>query len=224
MQKVRVLQEFAQTELDSAWQSIFALERVKNPDLRKLLFLHAFEELFHSDLFARIAQRKSRDLPMLPLTRREPLLPLEGNDPKDEAEFFAFLAIGESEIQRDFHVYQRSLPDEDVQQLFQAIGQDEEYHAKDTGDALERLTGACGLSLPWIRLRHLGSLAYKRYVSVMNKFGVLPMTALFFVAYSLFGMIFARQARERLALAPGAQLDMLKRQQEQFDKKLAEQG
>jgi hypothetical protein len=216
-QKTRVLQEFAQTELDSAWQSIYALERVEDPRLRALLFMHAFEELFHSDLFSGLAHRTARSIPLLPLTRREPLMPIEGGDRKSAVEFFAFLAIGESEIQRDFGVYERAIPDEDARQLFGKIRKDEEYHAKDSAIVLEQLTRDAGLSLARIRIRHLGALAFKRYVSVMGKFGTIPMTVLLFVAYALFGGILSRQAKQRLELSGAKQLEFLKRQQEEFD-------
>jgi hypothetical protein len=219
-QRTRVLQEFAQTELDSAWQSVFALSRVDDPKLRALLFHHAYEELFHSDLFHRMAHRKAGSIPVLPLTRREPLLPLERGNVRAPVEFFAFLAIGESEIQRDFGVYERSIPDEEVRRLFAAIRSDEEYHAEDAGRALGELTAAAGISLGWVRVRHLASLAYKRYISLATKFGTIPMTALLFLAYSLFGALFARQARERLALPAGRQLDFLTPQQRALDSTL----
>jgi len=216
-QKTRVLQEFAQTELDSAWQSLYALERVENPKLRALLFMHAFEELFHSDLFNGLANRTARSIPILPLTRREPLMPIEGGDQRSAVEFFAFLAIGESEIQRDFGVYERAIPDEETSRLFAGIRKDEEYHARDSAVALEMLTREAGISLRRIRFRHLGALAFKRYVSVMGKFGTIPMTAMLFVAYALFGGMFRRQAKERLLLSGAKQLEFLKLQQEEFD-------
>lgn len=216
-QKVRVLQEFAQTELDSAWQSVYALGRVKQPGLRALLFMHAFEELFHSDLFAQAAKRKARAIPVLPLTRREPLLPLEMPTLTASTEFFAFLAIGESEIQRDFGEYERALPDEDVRALFKKIRVDEEYHAEDSGRALEQLSAEAGLSLPLIRVRHLGALAWKRYVSLMGKVGAVPMTALLFLVWALFAGLFRGQARERLRADPKRELALLEAQQRAFD-------
>ncbi len=216
-QRTRVLQEFAQTELDSAWQSIYALERVDDPKLRGLLFMHAFEELFHSDLFSNLARTLSRSIPVQPLTRREPLLTLDHGDRKAAVEFFAFLAIGESEIQRDFALYEGAIPDEKVRALFGKIRRDEEHHAEDSAVALRQLTQEEGLSLFKVRLRHLGALAYKRYVSVMGKFGMIPMTGFLFVAYALFGGIFAGQARERLAASYARQLAFLQKQQDEFD-------
>ena len=216
-QKTRVLLEFAQTELDSAWQSVYALQRVKQPKLRALLFMHAFEELFHSDLFSQMAKRKSRAIPVFPLTRREPLLPLDVPDLKASTEFFAFLAIGESEIQRDFGEYERAIPDPDVRALFGKIRRDEEYHAKDSSEALSRLTAEAGLPLGRIRLRHLGALAWKRYVSLMGKVGTVPMTLLLFVAWALFAVIFRGQARERLRAREGRELALLLTQQRAFD-------
>lgn len=215
-QKIRVLQEFAQTELDSAWQSIYALSRVRDSNLRSLLFMHAFEELFHSDLFSKMARKKASRIPVFPLTRREPLMPL-GKDDKSAAEFFAFLAIGESEIQGDFGVYESAIPDEDVRRLFGKIRADEEYHAADSSAALAGLTAQHGISLTWIRLRHLGALAFKRYVSLMTKFGTIPMTLLLFLAYVPFGLVFFRQARERLRLPFSRQFEFLVQQQKTFD-------
>ena len=129
-------------------------------------------------------------------------------------------SIGESEIQSDFHAYESAIPDEDVQQLFTAIRQDENHHAEDSGQALEQLVVTNGLSLTWIRVRHLGQLAWRRYVSLGNKLGTIPMTILLFLVYLPFGALFAGQARERLARSKEYQLGVLRRQQAQFDANL----
>ena len=219
-QKARLLQEFAQTELDSAWQSVYALERVTDLRLRSLLFNHAFEELFHSDLFNRLAGRKAAAVPVIPLTRREPLLDVLPGDSRSAAEFFAYLAIGEGEIQSDFEAYEASIPDEEVRSLFGVIRQDEVHHAADSAEALKEIASDAGLSITWVRIRHLGQLAYRRYVSLMNKFGVIPMTAMLSVAYFVLGAVFVGQARQRLLLGRDSQLSLLLAQQADFDASL----
>jgi hypothetical protein len=219
-QRSRVLLEFAQTELDSAWQSLFALTKVKDPATRALLFEHAFEEMQHYDLFSKQASQKSPDLPTQPTTRREPLMPLENATAKDAVEFLAFLAIGEGEIQKDFQVYEKALPDADMRALFEKICQDEILHAKASDEALSALAKERGVSLRWVRWRHFGSLAYKRYVSIASKFGLLPMTGLLFLVYYLFGPLFFREARARLKEARSLQLQFLREQQQILDESL----
>lgn len=182
--------------------------------------MHAFEELHHAEMFTKLASKKSDSVPVLPLTRREPLMEIEGDNPKNSVEFLAFLAIGESEIQKDFELYGRAIPDEDVRQLFRKIREDEEYHAKDSFEALVRLASARGVSLPWVRVRHLAALAWKRYVSLMTKFGAIPMGLLLFLAYFLFGGVFAGQAKRRISLPAKDQLDFLRSQQRSFDRKI----
>lgn len=216
-QRVRLLQEFSQTELDSAWQSLFALERVKDPELRRHLFSHAIEELHHAELFAKQAAEKSFDPPTVPLTQREPLVALEGGHRKDAVEFMAYLSIGESEIQKDFAVYQKAFPDEGVRSLFKAIYADEELHASQAEAGMEKLARAEGLSPVWLRVRHLGSLTWKRYVSIMTKVGAIPMTFALFIVYVLFAPFCFRQAQRRLAMSPEAQLEILKLQQRRFE-------
>ena len=219
-QRVRVLLEFAQTELDSAWQSIFALERVRDPLTRELLLQHAFEELFHADLFNRLAQEKADSLPSLPLTRRDPIFSLSESNSKNAVEFLAFLAIGEREINDDFAVYQKSLTDPQTQRILKTIREDEVWHAKDSDDALVRLATNNRVNLKWIRARYLLKLAYKRYLSLMNKVGSLPMGALLFVSYAIFGPIFYHQARRRLRMSNSDQLELLARQKSDLDSRL----
>lgn len=223
-QQARILLEFADTELDSAWQSLYALERVSDQRLRGLLFEHAFEELFHSDLFLMEALSKAPVLPSRAVSRRVPLLDLTRSARRRAVEFFAFLAIGESEIQYDFGVYERAIPDDGVRALFRSIRRDEECHARDSGSALRDLARAGGVSLGWLRLRHLGALAYKRYIQVMTRFGALPMTAVLCVSYAVFGGPFARQARARLALGRDRQLEMLRHQQVSLERALGKPG
>jgi hypothetical protein len=219
-QRVRVLQEFAQTELDSAWQSIYALERVSDPELRRQLFRHALEELFHGDLFRAEAFRQAASLPEIPLTRREPLLELRAGAPRTATEFFAYLAIGEEEIAHDFDAYESSLPDAEVRRIFAAIRADEGRHAEDSAASLERLAAAGGVSLAWLRLRHLAGLASRRYSTLLNKAGVIPMTAALFAAYITLGAFFAGQARRRLRQPGVPPLEALRQQQAALDASL----
>lgn len=219
-QKTRVLQEFAQTELDSAWQSVYALPKVQDTDTRLLLFDHAVEELFHADLFSRLAAEKSPDLPGQLITRREPLIALDGKDQGRVVEFLAYLSTGETEINTDFEVYETAIPDKDIRRVIKTIREDEVWHAKDSTEQLEKMAAVEGKKLSWLRFRHLLFLAQRRYASVMGKFGTLPMTLMMFVAYALFGGIFASQARRRLSMGSGEQLGFMRRQQESFRAKL----
>lgn len=219
--KARLALEFAQTELDSAWQSLFAFDRVADPEIRGMLLNHAIEELYHSDLFSALAKKKSVGLPVLPLTRREPLLELRTPLKKDAVEFLAYLSIGESEIRHDFALYEGALNDADMRQLFHKIRIDEEHHADDSTQALEQLTRANGMSLRWLRLRHLASLAYKRYLQIVNKIGVIPMTLLLSLSYFIFVPIFLTQARRRLRMSPKEQLALFRQQKDELDRRLA---
>ncbi len=219
-QRVRILQEFSRTELDSAWQRVYALQEVRDPETRSLLFDHAFEELFHADLFQKLAVQKSSVLPAQVLTRRQPLMDLEGSSSQQGVEFLAYLAIGETEINDDFAVYQSSMKDPDLKRILKTIRADELWHARDSTEALARLTERNGVVLKKIRSKHLWGLRYRRYVSLMMKFGTIPVTLLLGLAYGLFGFIAVQQARRRMNLDPEAQRELLKWQQARVERKV----
>ncbi len=221
--KARLLYNFAHTELDSAWQSIFALGKFADPALRKLLFRHALEELHHCDLFLQLAQSQIGGGAggMATLTRRRPIVDFESGGNSQAVEFLAFLAIGESEIQKDFKAYEAALPEPEVARLFRALRDDECEHADTSGQALKEMAFEHGHSLRWTKARHLGALAFKRYTSLMNQLGSAIMTLLLVAVYVCLGAIAVSQARKRLQMANKNQLRLFKLQQEKLLRRLA---
>ena len=218
----QVFLEFARIELDSAWQSINALPDVADPAIAAMLFEHAFEELYHYDLFTKLALKKARDLPTQLTISREELLELEGGKRRTLVEFLAFLAVGEHEIQQDFRVYAQSLADADAKALFRHVAQDEVAHASVTNAALLRFASEENLSLSWLRIRHLASLGYKRYIRFVSRFGIWPLNGLLGGIYFVLGGTFAGQAREFLNGAQVRQLGIIREQQRSTDRKLRE--
>ena len=185
-----------------------------------MLFKHAFEELHHSDLFSNFVRKESSHPAVTPVTRREPVISLENAGTKEAVEFFSFLTVGEGEIQRDFKVYESAIGDQDLKQLFRELREDEQEHAEQTGQALQGLVEKVGLSMTWIKFRHVWKLAYKRYISAMNKVGAVIMTVFLFIAYLIFAGIFAGQARHRLRMNREEQLSILRAQQDQLSNRM----
>lgn len=199
-QRLRALQEFSVTELDSAWQSVHTLQKVGDPKLQAALFQHALEERHHSDLFGKLHHDESPGLASSEVFKRKPIVEAERPSPAEVVEFLAFLAVGESEINRDFEVYARAVPSAALREIVKRIQADEELHEAESEKALVAMAVEHGVSLPWIRFRHLSRMAFTRYSRFMSQVGTLPLRAFLFICYIVLGSVFHRQAAARFGL------------------------
>jgi hypothetical protein len=212
--------EFAQTELDSAWQSVHALQYVTDPRIRSLLLQHALEELHHSELFADAASEQSDFPQAVPLTRRSPLSEVESGDGSAAAKFLAALAVGENEIRNDFQVYRRAIPDPRIRRLFAQIENDEEGHAENSMASLTRLARENGISMRAIRWRHAWELLKRRHKSLGMKMGALILDTALTVLYFVFGGFGHWQARRRMVMSYEQQLKISRQQYELAESKV----
>jgi rubrerythrin len=194
--KVRILHEFAMTELDSAWQSLNALNFVKDRHLRKLLLRHAIEELDHSERFLGLA-REAGAGSHTPVTRRSPLIDFE-NEEQPTLKFLAALSVGEDEIRGDFAAYQKALPEPRVKQVLSDIAIEEEGHASGCRRALVSAAAKANVPLKGLVIKEHLALTWRRYLQTGFKIGAKLMGAGLFVAYFLFAPFAVAQARKRL--------------------------
>jgi rubrerythrin len=194
--KVRILNEFAMTELDSAWQSLHALNYVKDRKLRKLLLRHAIEELDHSERFMALAREVDVNT-HVPVTRRSPLIDFEAES-EPTLKFLAALSVGEDEIRGDFAAYQKALPGARVKQVLNEIAIEEAGHASGCRRALVSAASGANVSLRSLLIKEHMALTWRRYLQTGFKIGAKLMGAGLFVAYFLFAPFAVAQARRRL--------------------------
>ena len=132
------LNRFSQTEADSAWQMLQALDAVEDPHFQGELFNNALEEVHHAALFHDLARAYS-DFPLpLDSPRRQQLFDPEA----DFALFEAYHFVGELDVYEEFWSYAGAAPVERVRETFLQIRGDEEEHQKLAYRELIKLAGS----------------------------------------------------------------------------------
>jgi len=211
--KLAALQEFSDTELDSGWQSLYALEKVEEPKAKAELFQHSLEEFFHADMFANLLHSYAN----APLNRsvfaREAILKSDSSR-ESILDFLVQVYVGESEINQDFLVYAETKVDAPIRDLFHRIKKDEEGHEEVSWDLI--LTYAEGKlwKVRWIVLRKRLDHAWKRYVKFTQIIGNFMLGINLALIYLLVGAFFVSVFRNRLRLDRSSQLEILRAQLE----------
>jgi hypothetical protein len=215
--KLAALQEFSDIELDSAWQSLYGMERVEDPRAKAELFLHSLEEFYHAEMFSKLLNSYSN----APLNRvafsREAILSTgkRGTARNDEMlNFLMQVYVGESEINQDFLVYANSNIDHPIRELFNRIKKDEEGHEELSWNLLLSYANNNAGRLRRLHLKKRFQHAYKRYANFMQIVGNLFLGIKLTVIYFLLGGLFASFLRKRLALNRDEQLLILLQQLE----------
>lgn len=138
--KAIALEKFSVTEIDSAWQSLYALNSISDGPLKAKLFQHALEELNHGSQFERLFKACS-DVPSTgaPFERQALFDPSLGD--RALVDFYAYESLGESTITREFIAYASASPDPEVRRTFESLREDELGHTRYTDQVLTELTG-----------------------------------------------------------------------------------
>ena len=209
--RLAALQEFSDTELDSGWQSLFALRKIADPKAKAELFRHCVDEFYHADLFANLLQQQART----PLNRsvfsREAILENQ-NSKSATLDFLAQVYVGESEINRDFLVYANTPIDPPIRQLFQSIKKDEEGHEEVSRDLLLRYADGNRWKLRLILWKKTIGHSYQRYVNFSQTLGGISLGIILTFIYFFVGFFFAPTLKNRLNLDREAQLNILRDQ------------
>ncbi len=199
------LSRFAVTELDSAWQILYAMDDVDAPHLRGMMLQHALEELHHSSEFARIARRQMPAPPTRLMPPREPLYDRsEGLD--GLATFVAYAHVGEIDVFDQFSSYAAGIGDGEARGVFHEAKLDERGHVGLTREILVELVGerAARGRIRQIRLRRV----YEAWLRFSKVLGEVPSGALLGALYLIFGALLQVPLRRRLRFTgPPAPVD-----------------
>lgn len=191
--------EYSQTELDSAWQGLYALESIEDSKLRSALFTHALEEFYHADLFRRLYDSYGFGHSDLPVKPRQAVLKRE--DSRGVLDFLAYLHVGEREVSSDFQAYARAWIKKGPSDLFQKIRSDEAGHVDDSVAMLEALPGVTKGEVRWALLKAGWDFRFRKFSQLMDLIGKFPLRILLLAIYLLFGGFVSRSARTRLKLS-----------------------
>jgi hypothetical protein len=208
--KLDALQDFSDTELDSGWQCLLAMEAIQDPKVKAKLFQHSLEEFFHAEMFASLLASLSSAPRKRHAFAREMLL--RGRDPDAFLAFLVQVYVGETEINRDFLTYAKAHIDAPIRSLFLRIQDDEEAHEEDSWNLLVRFAEGKLWKLRWYLLRAHVIRAWRRYKSVMQSFGNMMLWLNLSTIYFVFGSLFFLPLRRRLYLEDDEQLEILRMQ------------
>lgn len=209
--KLAALQEFSDTELDSGWQSLYAIERIDDPQAKAELFQHTLEEFYHAEMFSHLLHSYSNAPLNRPAFAREAILAPKG-DRAALLEFLTQVYVGEAEINRDFVVYAGARVDAPIRELFGRIKKDEEGHEEVSWNLMLRYCEQDVWRLRRVLLRKRLAHFWKRYVKASQFFGNTVLSAQLTLVYFLLGGFFFIPLRRRMALDRATQLGILRQQ------------
>ena len=208
--KLAALQEFANTELDSGWQSMYAMQFMPDPEVRGALFRHAMEEFYHSDCFLGLVQSYA-DAPLnTAVFSRQAIW--NAADKDSILDFLVKVHVGEKEINEDFVEYARADLDVEIRRLFSLIKEDEEGHEDSSYKMLLQAAGGDRFQLKRRMWMQSVSNGYKRYKAWAQAMGEVSMGILLSGIYFLTGPFFTLSFRSRMALDRESQLQILREQ------------
>lgn len=208
--KISALQEFANTELDSGWQSLYAMQFMPDPKVRSALFQHALEEFYHSDCFNSLLNSYAEAPLNTAVFSRQAIL--NAKDKDSILDFLVQVHVGEKEINEDFIEYSRADVDVDIRRLFARIKEDEEGHEDASYSMLMAASGGDRFQLKrrmWMQSIRNG---YKRYKAWAQAMGEVSMAGMLSLVYFVSGILLAWPLRKRMDLDRQAQLLILQEQ------------
>lgn len=208
--KLTALQGFAMTELDSGWQSLYAMDFIDDPKARAALFMHAMEEIEHSSLFNNLCRYYSEFPLETPIARRKVIL----NQAKKDSilDFFCYMHVGESTVNEDFKLYSRAPIDPKIQNLFKKISKDEESHEKDSIEFIHKIANNNIWKIKRYVLFNQIGRAFRQFTLLSSKLGEAILSLLLSCIYFCFGFIYLKTFRGRINLSQVEQFNILKKQ------------
>lgn len=214
--KISALQSFAMTELDSGWQSLYAMDFIDDPKARSVLFTHAMEEFEHSSLFNNLCKSYS-DIPLdTPVVSRKVIL---DESKKDRIlDFFCYMHVGESTVNEDFRYYANAPIDPKIGNLFKKIAKDEEHHEADSLEFIGKLAENNTWKIrKFIFINQVGR-AFRQFSVLSSQFGEMILNLLLSTVYFCLGALYIKTFKSRLKMSQEDQFLILKEQVNIFNK------
>lgn len=217
--KVEALQEFALTEFDSGWQSLYALDFIDSSETRADLFQHAMEEFFHRDIFLNLCKHYSDGHLNFPAEGRNIIL--DENKADDRVlDFMCYMYVGEKSVQDDFHYYTKAKLDSKIRSTFLKIQKDEDPHVADSLRALEKFAASKWTLRKYIWLNKW-KRAYRQFSVFSSRFGELFLSINLSIVYFVTGIIVYPILSSRMKLSHSDQFSLISKQVKEFNKRWA---
>jgi rubrerythrin len=189
--------QFAETEADSAWQYLMALQASDNADLRKILFKNFLEELDHADRFRTLANRFPGSLHRGTMERRVLVVTEE-----DVLAFLAYAHLSELHVAGRFEAYATASLEPEIAQVFREIVEEEGEHHTQTWHELIRLAGSEAKAKRFVQRAKRQKLK-ETWIRFGHKIGDTTNQTLLALLYLIFAPLFAQLCQRRMVRPDG---------------------
>ena len=197
----RTLKRFGDTESDSGWQYLKAIEHTQDDELKRMLFSNVLEEYRHSDYFYGAAhQLATQRLHSTPAARSRLV-----QGPQDMAYFLAYAHECEHSIHGQFDAFASACRLPAVSDVFRRISADEEDHEAQAHDFLTQAVDGSARRARWMVFKAKAARGYEAWMRGTHRMGDVTFGVLLSVVFFAFGPLVAqRQARASVQARPVA--------------------
>ncbi len=190
------LQRFSVTEADSAWQILYTLDHLDDPQLRCKVLQHALEEVHHANEFDRVSREYCPELPEKPICERQPLFLVEKGK-QGLIDFVAYAHVGEKDVFDQFDSYAAAIGECEAQSVFREAKLDEEGHVGLCMGILKTLVDGDEAARSVVRKTRWRRL-YETWLRGGHAMGDTMLGVLLSAVYLTFGVLMTWSCRSRL--------------------------
>ena len=183
----RTLKRFGDTESDSGWQYLQAIEHTDDDQLKRMLFSNVLEEYRHSDYFYHAAHQLATQRLRSTPTARTRLV----QDSKDIAYFLAYAHECEHSIHGQFNAFASACRQPAVSDVFHRICADEEDHKVQAYDFLTKAVDGSTNRARWMVFRAKSARFYESWMRGSQRIGDITFGMILSVVFFIFGPLLA---------------------------------
>lgn len=179
----RALKRFGDTESDSGWQYLQAIEHTDDNQLKRMLFSNVLEEYRHSDYFYCAAYQLATQRLHSTHAARTRLV----QTPKGMAYFLAYAHECEHSIHGQFDTFALVCRLPAVATVFRRICADEEDHKAQAHDFLTQAVDGSIFRTRWMVLRAKAARFYESWMRASQRIGDVTFGVLLSIVFFAFG-------------------------------------
>jgi rubrerythrin len=187
----RTLKRFGDTESDSGWQYLQAIEHTDDDALKRMLFSNVLEEYRHSDYFYGAAHQLASSRLHSPPCARTRLV----KAPSDMAYFLAYAHECEHSIHGQFDAFASACHLPAVSDVFRRICADEEDHEAQAHDFLLQAVGGEKSRARNMVFKAKRARLYEAWMRGSQRMGDVTFGTLLSIVFFAFGPLVASRRR-----------------------------
>ena len=217
--KKQALHRFSMIEKDSAVQLLECLKFTDDAKIKADLFQHVLEEFHHADLFEDLAKSYSDKNLNVSINSRENVI-RDDSDHEDFLKFYAYVHVGESDVNEDFELYANASDDPNIRRTFLKVAADEGRHIVGTDQILLELCNNDDKKARHLVFYSRIKRMYKVYTVAMRNVGRVMFSFYMMILYFGLGFFVVKAARKQFLWSKVDHLNFLKNQMRDFKRAL----